>query len=89
MIAIEYKKNALRALRKADQKTRERLMAKIWQLADDPDSLANNIKRLKSKNESFRLRVGNWRIIYEFRDNRLVLLIIDVKQRGGAYKDME
>jgi mRNA interferase RelE/StbE len=36
--------------------------------------------------EAFRLRVGDWRVIYEIEGGRLVILVLTVAQRGGVYQ---
>ena len=61
---------------------RQLLIAKIEQLADDPASLTNNVKRLVGRRES-RLRVGDIRIIFAFRGDDLVVTAI--ASRGAVY----
>jgi mRNA interferase RelE/StbE len=58
--------------------------AKLAQLATDPTSLANQIKRLQGA-RSLRLRVGDYRII--FTDDGLILEILKVGSRGSIYRD--
>lgn len=79
---IEYGGEALRALARMDRKTATRIVEKVEQLAADPASLANNIRRLKGGHGLMRLRVGDWRVIY--RDGA-VLAIERIAQRGSAY----
>jgi mRNA interferase RelE/StbE len=58
---------------------------KIEQLTADPFSPNNNVKKLTGIS-AYRLRMGDWRIIYEIYDDRLVILVIAVAPRGGVYK---
>ncbi len=85
--AISYSREALKTLQRIDRKTAARIVAKIEQLAADPDSLANNVKALKGGESAegplMRLRVGDWRVIY--RDG-LVIAVIRVAPRGSAYE---
>lgn len=67
-----------------DRTTGARIVGKIEQLAADPASLANNIRRLKGEEGLMRLRVGDWRVIYN--DDLVVLHIIRVAPRGSAYE---
>lgn len=60
-----------------------RIRSKVDQLASDPGSLANNVKRLKRSDDLFRLRVGDWRVIYT--EDLLVLLVLRIASRGSAY----
>ena len=84
--AITYSREALKTLRRIDRSTAMRIVAKDEQLALDPASLTNNVKTLKGgasvEGPLMRLRVGDWRVIY--RDG-LVIAVIKVRPRGGAY----
>jgi len=45
---------------------------------------AGNIKRLVNASSSYRLRVGNWRILFDMRN---VISINEILPRGSAYKN--
>ena len=60
----------------------DRIRRKVYQYADDPASLKTNVKKLKGR-EGFRLRVGNWRVIFD--ENGDVLDVLDVDSRGSIY----
>ena len=77
----EYSRDALGTRARIDRKTAERIVGKIEQLAVDPASLANNVRRLRGGRGMMRLRVGDWRVIY---DDQLVLAIIRIAPRGSA-----
>jgi mRNA interferase RelE/StbE len=47
------------------------------------DKQDNNATKLQGR-EGFRLRLGDWSVLYESEKNRL--LNLDVKPRGGAYQ---
>jgi mRNA interferase RelE/StbE len=66
-----------------DQATSRRIRVKVEQLATDPASLANNVKWLKDSDDLYRLRIGDWRVIYT--EDLLVLLVLKVAPRGSAY----
>lgn len=55
---------------------------KIDQYAENPASLGNNVKRLKGR-AGWRLRVGDWRVIFD--DDGAVLAILAIGPRGGIY----
>ncbi len=80
---ILYAPAAAKSLRRLDAATRARIQEKVRQLARDPDSLANNVKRLRGMEGVFRLRVGDWRVIYS--ETGVVLNILRVAPRGSAY----
>jgi mRNA interferase RelE/StbE len=61
------------------------VVGKIEQLAENPYAPNNNIKRLRSESR-YRLRVGNWRVLYEIHDDILVIEVIKIGPRGGMYR---
>ncbi len=58
---------------------------KLRQLATAPHVSNNNVKKLQGR-EGYRLRVGDWRVIYEIHDDRLIVLVLDIGPRGGIYR---
>ena len=83
MREVAYSKEALRTLRRMPSNTAQLIRMKIEQYAADPASLANNVKRLQGR-EGYRLRVGEWRIIFD--DDGAVLAILAIGPRGGIYE---
>lgn len=84
MKRITYSKDALRTLRRMPANVAALIRSKIEQYATDPTSLANNVKALKGEEGVFRLRVGDWRVI--FAEDGVVIAIIRVAPRGAAYE---
>jgi mRNA interferase RelE/StbE len=80
---IEYSRASLRALRKIPRNVGETIQRKIVALATDPYAPNNNATRLQGR-PGYRLRVGDWRVLYELEKNRV--LVLDIKPRGGAYQ---
>jgi mRNA interferase RelE/StbE len=73
-----------KALAKLPVNWQKRIVAKIREVAADPYAPNNNLTKLQGR-EGYRLRVGDWRVIYELHDDRLVMLILEVGPRGGIY----
>ncbi len=63
----------------------ENILKKIKTLAQNPYLENNNIKRLKSKEELYRLRIGDYRVVYEIANDRLLISIIKIQTRGNIY----
>lgn len=57
---------------------------KIRLLSESPHTM-QNVKKL-TNHPGYRLRVGEWRILYTINDNELIIHVINVKTRGEAYK---
>lgn len=85
MWTVTYEKAAFRALRDMDAKQRQRMMARIADLAANPKEKNNNVKKLQGV-EGYRLRVGDWRILYRLKDQELVIVVIDIGQRKEVYR---
>ena len=85
MKQVSYTRSAQKALLRIPSNVAKLIKSKVDQYARDPASLANNIKALKGDFEGLiRLRVGDWRVIMDDQGN--VLIIIEIKPRGGAYE---
>jgi mRNA interferase RelE/StbE len=69
---------AIRDVRLNDILTR-RMMA----LADNPRP--PGVKKLVGRKDQWRIRVGDWRIVYVIEDGRLVVVVVAVGVRGGVY----
>ncbi len=83
MRAISYTRQALKALRRMPADTAQRIIAKIEQHAQEPETQANNVTALKGR-EGIRLRVGDWRVI--MNDDGVVLAVLEIGPRGSVYE---
>lgn len=63
---------------------RDQLLSKIEDLARDPFSAAN-VRKLVGL-PGYRLRVGDWRVIYDVESGRLVVRVLKIGPRGGVYQ---
>jgi mRNA interferase RelE/StbE len=73
-------------LRRLPRELLQRLDAAIMGLAEDPRPAG--CQKLKSYDNLDRVRVGDWRITYAIEDDRLIVLVIEIASRGGAYRDL-
>ena len=83
---IVWDRDAKKVLKKMDKTTANRIVSKVEQLANDESSLAQNITPLKGLPDTYRLRVGDWRVIYRFENGHLVLLVLKIGARGSVYR---
>jgi len=84
MHKITFSKKADKSLRRMPRNAALNIAKKIKQLANDPHRM-HNVKKL-TNHPGYRLRVGDWRIVYTVNDNKLLIHIITVKTRGEVYK---
>ena len=82
MYRIVLEREAAKRLERLPAKTGDLIIAKIEQLAENPDSLRNNVTKLVGSKQS-RLRIGDWRVLF-FVDGE-ILVVSRIAPRGGAY----
>ncbi len=75
--------SASKALRKLDKPVRERVAAAIDALADDPRPAG--IRAIVGEPGALRIRVGDYRVLYEIEDDRLVVLVVKIGHRSTVY----
>lgn len=69
-----------------DAALRDRIGESLEWLAAHPRSTVLDIKKLRAPLPVFRLRVGEYRVVYELKGDRMVILIVRVAQRSRAYQ---
>ena len=81
---IEVTPAAVRQLRKLDNQARRRIQAAIELLANDPRP--SGAKKLVGGDGEWRVRTGDYRIVYEVNDGVLLVLVIAVGHRREIYQ---
>ncbi|KEQ13953.1 hypothetical protein GZ78_25215 [Endozoicomonas numazuensis] len=79
MFKVMYTRRAVKALRKIPEPHRSRVQKAINELPE------GDIKKLTGE-PGYRLRVGNWRIIYDIEHDQLIIEVINMGPRGKIYK---
>lgn len=80
MYRIIIKKKAKKFIDRLPLNEKKRIVAAIELLPNGED-----IKKLKGHNDLFRLRVGEYRIIYTVDHGELIVMVIDAGNRGEIY----
>lgn len=78
----EVRPAAARALRKLDPSLRPRIQGAIALLAQDPRPPA---ARALAGRPGFRIRVGDYRVIYTVHDDVLVVVVVTLSHRREVY----
>lgn len=86
MYRLIFDRKVEKFLRKQDKAVRIQIRDALVELAENPYK-ATHVKRLRASKKQFRKRVGNYRIIFEIVDEKLVILILKISSRGSAYKE--
>lgn len=83
--AVIIKKQARKKLLSLENQLRHRIAEKIEWLGNDPDDPRLDVKKLVG-HPYHRLRVGDWRVIFDRDDYIKIISIEALKPRGDAYK---
>ena len=81
---IVIKKSAAKEIEKIQKKDRIRIIEKIRSLATDPQP--QGCKKLSAQ-EKFRIRQGNYRILYQIIEDELIISVVRVGHRRDVYKN--
>jgi len=81
--SIEWKASAVKELRKIPGHLLVGILAQVEFLRDSPRP--DGVKKLKGSEHTYRIRVGEYRIIYAIYDKKLLVEIVRVRNRKDAY----
>ncbi len=81
--AVEFTRSAQKEVKKLPPGVAKRVLAAIDGLSGNP---RKGHVRPMTGSKSWRLRVGEYRVVYDIHDKKLVILIIRVRPRGSAYR---
>ena len=82
MFSLTYTKEALKQLRKLPREVQVRILSSLERIRVRPYP---HVKKLVGC-PYFRLRVGEYRVILDIQENKLIILIVDIGHRKNIYK---
>ena len=83
---IQVTRAASRDLRKLQRDVLGRIDRQIQALIDDPRP--HGSRKLRNEDELYRVRVGDYRIIYQIRDQELIIVVVRVRHRRDVYDNL-
>jgi len=86
--AFRWRERAVRQLRAISQPAALTIVQALTPLGDDPRRPDANVKKLAGYENRYRLRVGDYRVIYEIVDGQLIILVVGVGHRREIYQAM-
>jgi mRNA interferase RelE/StbE len=82
--SIEVSATAEKQLRKLSQKDRISVLKRIQELSGEPRP--NHSRKLRGQDNIYRVRVGNYRILYSIENKHLTIIILKVGHRRDVYR---
>jgi mRNA interferase RelE/StbE len=84
---LVIKRSAAKEIESIGQKkTRQRVVERIHGLAEDPRP--HGCEKLSGKHLRYRIRQGPFRILYEIKDEELIVYVVKVADRRDVYKSL-
>ena len=84
--SIEFKRSAAKALQKIPRSDRRKIRDRIDSLAESlPDPATT---KMKGDNPFHKVRVGDYRIVYEIQESVLVILVLKIGHRKDVYRHL-
>jgi len=82
--SVELTRTAEKQLRRFSKRDRNRLVEAIHGLADRPRP--HGARKLQGYDDVYRIRVGQYRVVYEVFDDRVIVIVLKVGHRKDIYK---
>lgn len=86
--AFRWRERAVRQLRAIPQPAALTILRALTPLGDDPRRPDANVNKLTGYEDRYRLRIGDYRVIYDVIDEQLVILVVGVGHRREIYRAM-
>lgn len=81
---IEWKNSAYKELQKLPRPMIVKVVAAVSDLANDP--FPRGVKKLVGSEYTYRIRIGDYRVVYEVFENKLIIGIVRVRHRKDVYR---
>lgn len=81
--SIQFTKSAQKELSRIPKKDQLRVITRIQELSKDPRPVKS--KKLTNE-EKYRVRQGNYRILYQIKDEELIIVLVKIRHRKEAYE---
>ena len=85
MYQLKYRRQARNYLARLPIKIKSKIIDKLHEIKENPDSPDLDVNKIKGKS-GFRLRVGQYRIIYTQHRDELIIEVVKIRSRGNIYK---
>lgn len=84
MYSVEVTPHAEFQIKALPKKEQAKILKRAYKLAEEPRPAG--VKKLKGTDSLYRIRQGDWRIVYTIEDDRLLILVVKVGHRKDVYR---
>lgn len=81
---VQWARKTVKQLEKLDRTAQKKIVLAVTKLADNPRP--HGVKSLVTRPCEYRIRVGDYRVVYAIHDDRLLVLVVAVAHRREAYR---
>ena len=85
---VEFTKSAKKEFDRLPKKIQEKALEAVSFLAHNPFSEFLKFKKIKGADSLYRIRMGDYRIVYEVRNEILVIIVIKIGHRKEVYRHL-
>lgn len=82
--SVEFTAAAARELRKLDPPLRRRVIGGIGTLEGEPRP--HGVRKLSGFDNAWRIRIGDYRVLYEVHDDRVLIIVVRIAHRRDVYE---
>lgn len=83
---VQWAHKTVKQLEKLDRPAQKKIVLAVTKLADNPRP--PGVKSLVTRPGEYRIRIGDYRVVYEIHDDRLLVLVVTAAHRREAYRTL-
>ena len=86
--SVLFVKSAQKEFDRLPEKLQSKTAEALTLLSQNPYSELLKVKKLKGTGELYRIRLGDYRVVYEIRNKILIVVVIKIGHRSDVYKNL-
>jgi mRNA interferase RelE/StbE len=83
-LQIEFARSAIKDLRGIDRQWLPKIISAIEALSENPRP--SGCKKLVGSEHTYRIRISDYRVIYDIQDHKLVVYVVRIRHRSDVYR---
>ena len=86
--SVGFSKPAEKQLQKLDNNTQRRIQKVVNALMENPRPPGCEKLKAKPSGDLYRIRTGDYRVVYQIKDSKLIILVVTIGHRSDVYRGM-